>query len=67
MQDRLDRLLKWFIFFSDSKGLPRCITNSRGKKRRPNSKGLISAVRSNDPNFIKFLSRCLEYVHCFIK
>ena len=64
MQDRLNRLLKWFIYilFSDSKGLPRCITNSRGKKRRPNSKGLISAARSNDPNFIKFLSRCLEYV-----
>ncbi|CAB3987740.1 dual specificity tyrosine-phosphorylation-regulated kinase 4-like isoform X1 [Paramuricea clavata] len=47
-------------YFFDSKGLPRCITNSRGKKRRPNAKDLISAVRSNDQNFIKFLSRCLE-------
>ncbi|XP_028411896.1 dual specificity tyrosine-phosphorylation-regulated kinase 4-like isoform X2 [Dendronephthya gigantea] len=48
-------------YFFDSKGLPRCITNSRGKKRRPNAKDLISAVRSNDQSFIKFLSRCLEW------
>lgn len=45
---------------ADSKGLPRSITNSRGRKRRPNAKDLITAVRSNDKNFIKFLSRCLE-------
>ncbi|XP_046859436.1 dual specificity tyrosine-phosphorylation-regulated kinase 4-like isoform X2 [Xenia sp. Carnegie-2017] len=48
-------------YFFDSKGLPRSITNSRGRKRRPNAKDLITAVRSNDKNFIKFLSRCLEW------
>ncbi|XP_076817483.1 dual specificity tyrosine-phosphorylation-regulated kinase 2-like isoform X1 [Clavelina lepadiformis] len=47
--------------FFDSKGNPRCITNSKGRKRRPNSKDLSTAVRNNDPIFLDFLRRCFEW------
>ena len=44
----------------DSKGQPRCITNSKGKKRRPGSKDLSQAIKTNDANFLDFIRRCLE-------
>nr|XP_039274690.1 dual specificity tyrosine-phosphorylation-regulated kinase 2-like isoform X1 [Styela clava] len=47
--------------FFDSKGNPRCITNSKGRKRKPNTKDLSTAVRCNDPVFLDFLRRCLEW------
>nr|XP_006824781.1 PREDICTED: dual specificity tyrosine-phosphorylation-regulated kinase 4-like [Saccoglossus kowalevskii] len=47
--------------FFDSKGTPRCITNSKGKKRRPSSKDLCHAVRTSDSNFVDFIRRCLEW------
>nr|XP_002121895.4 dual specificity tyrosine-phosphorylation-regulated kinase 4 isoform X1 [Ciona intestinalis] len=47
--------------FFDSKGQPRCITNSKGRKRRPNSKDISTAVRTSDPVFLHFLRRCLEW------
>ena len=46
----------------DSKGNPRCITNSKGRKRRPGSKDLTSILKNCDPVFVNFVSRCLEYV-----
>lgn len=46
--------------FSDSKGNPRCITNSKGRKRKPGSKNLAIALRCNDTLFVDFVSRCLE-------
>ncbi|XP_055795690.1 dual specificity tyrosine-phosphorylation-regulated kinase 4 isoform X2 [Salvelinus fontinalis] len=47
--------------FFDSKGNPRNITNSKGKKRRPNSKDLASVLKTNDPLFLDFLRRCLMW------
>ncbi|XP_014662858.1 PREDICTED: dual specificity tyrosine-phosphorylation-regulated kinase 4-like isoform X2 [Priapulus caudatus] len=48
-------------FFFDSKGNPRCITNSKGKRRRPNTRDLASVLRVNDPHFVDFIRRCLEW------
>ena len=47
---------------SDSKGNPRNITNSKGKKRTPNSKDLSTALKTTDPLFLDFIKRCLAYV-----
>ncbi|XP_064480192.1 dual specificity tyrosine-phosphorylation-regulated kinase 4-like isoform X2 [Ornithodoros turicata] len=47
--------------FFDSKNNPRTITNSKGKKRKPNSKTLAAALSCNDEDFVDFLSRCLEW------
>ncbi|KAK0098604.1 hypothetical protein PV326_006165 [Microctonus aethiopoides] len=47
--------------FYDSKGNPRCIVNSKGRKRRPGHKNVPIVLRSNDPLFIDFVSRCLEW------
>ncbi|KAJ9577021.1 hypothetical protein L9F63_006404, partial [Diploptera punctata] len=47
--------------FFDSKGNPRCITNSKGRKRKPGSKDLATAIRCNDTQFVDFISKCLEW------
>ncbi|XP_065163782.1 dual specificity tyrosine-phosphorylation-regulated kinase 4-like isoform X2 [Atheta coriaria] len=47
--------------FFDSRGNPRCLTNSKGRKRKPGSKNLAIALRCNDTFFIDFISRCLEW------
>ncbi|CAN9498718.1 unnamed protein product [Ophioblennius macclurei] len=47
--------------FFDSKGNPRNITNSKGKKRRPNSKELSAALKTNDVLFLDFIKRCLAW------
>lgn len=47
--------------FFDSKGNPRCITNSKGRKRKPGSKDLALAIRCNDPLFVDFISKCLQW------
>jgi len=47
--------------FFDSKGQPRCITNSKGKKRQIGGRDLSSAVKSNDPQFLDFIRRCLDW------
>ncbi|KAM9377664.1 dual specificity tyrosine-phosphorylation-regulated kinase 4 [Pholidichthys leucotaenia] len=47
--------------FFDSKGNPRNITNSKGKKRRPNSKELSAALKTNDVLFLDFIKRCLSW------
>ncbi|XP_077990420.1 dual specificity tyrosine-phosphorylation-regulated kinase 4-like [Glandiceps talaboti] len=47
--------------FFDSKGNPRCITNSKGKKRKPNSRDITQAIRTSDPHFVDFVKRCLEW------
>ncbi|XP_030645401.1 dual specificity tyrosine-phosphorylation-regulated kinase 4 [Chanos chanos] len=47
--------------FFDSKGNPRNITNSKGKKRRPNSKDLATVLKTNDALFLDFLKRCLTW------
>ena len=50
------------IVLVDSRGNPRCITNSKGKKRHPNSKDLAQSVKSTDAQFLDFMKRCLEWV-----
>ncbi|XP_074533694.1 dual specificity tyrosine-phosphorylation-regulated kinase 4 isoform X2 [Halichoeres trimaculatus] len=47
--------------FFDSKGNPRNITNSKGKKRRPNSKELSATLKTNDALFLDFIKRCLTW------
>lgn len=45
---------------ADQKGSPRCVTNSKGKKRWAGSKNLSLALRCSDMLFVNFVSRCLE-------
>ncbi|KAL1491645.1 hypothetical protein ABEB36_012209 [Hypothenemus hampei] len=47
--------------FFDSRGNPRCITNSKGRKRKPGSRSLSMVLRCTDPLFIDFVSKCLEW------
>jgi len=47
--------------FFDSRGNPRCITNSKGRKHRPGTRNLATAVKTNDILFLDFLRRCLEW------
>ncbi|XP_064198967.1 dual specificity tyrosine-phosphorylation-regulated kinase 4 isoform X1 [Anguilla rostrata] len=47
--------------FFDSKGNPRNITNSKGRKRRPNSKDMASVLKTSDPQFLDFLKHCLTW------
>ncbi|XP_015775409.1 PREDICTED: dual specificity tyrosine-phosphorylation-regulated kinase 2-like isoform X1 [Acropora digitifera] len=46
---------------TDSKGNPRSMTNSKGKKRHVNGKELSQALKTNDALFVDFLNRCLEW------
>ncbi|GAB5587642.1 serine/threonine protein kinase [Umbelopsis nana] len=47
--------------FFDSYGNPRIVPNSRGKKRKPNSKSLAQVLRCSDQLFVEFVSRCLDW------
>lgn len=47
--------------FFDSKGNPRCVTNTKGRKRKPGTKNLAIALRCNDTLFLNFISKCLEW------
>ena len=47
--------------FFDSEGQPRIVANSKGKKRRPASKDLISSLRCTDVSFVTFLEGCLQW------
>lgn len=47
--------------FFDSRGAPRSIHNSKGRKRTPGSKSLSQVLLCPDPHFINFLQRCLEW------
>jgi len=47
--------------FFDSKGNPRSMTNSKGKKRQVNGKELSAALKTNDALFVDFLYRCLDW------
>jgi len=47
--------------FFDSTGVPRIVANARGKKRRPGSKDLATALRCNDAAFVSFLDGCLQW------
>ncbi|XP_030334800.1 dual specificity tyrosine-phosphorylation-regulated kinase 4 [Strigops habroptila] len=47
--------------FFDSKGFPKSITNSKGKKRCPDSKDLSTVLKTNDAGFLDFLKGCLRW------
>ncbi|KAH8287883.1 hypothetical protein KR018_006030, partial [Drosophila ironensis] len=47
--------------FFDSRDAPRCITNTKGRKRTPGSKSLSQILHCQDRYFIDFLQRCLEW------
>ncbi|RUP49232.1 hypothetical protein BC936DRAFT_143010 [Jimgerdemannia flammicorona] len=47
--------------FFDSNGNPRIIPNSKGKKRRPGTKTLQQVLKCNDPIFVDFVARCLDW------
>lgn len=70
-EDVLSQASRRRLFF-DSRGNPRCITNSKNRKRKPGTKPLAQVLRCNDPLFVDFVSKCLEWVwkqtvqFCFI-
>ncbi|XP_008941197.1 PREDICTED: dual specificity tyrosine-phosphorylation-regulated kinase 4-like [Merops nubicus] len=47
--------------FFDSKGFPKTITNSKGKKRCPDSKDLSTVLKTHDAGFLDFLKGCLMW------
>lgn len=47
--------------FFDSSGAPRPVVNSKGKRRRPSTKTLSSALNCNDDLFLDFLTKCLHW------
>jgi len=47
--------------FFDSSLQPRIVANSRGKKRRPGSRDLSTALRCTDAPFLSFLEGCLRW------
>ena len=46
---------------TDSRGAPRTITNSKGRKRRPGTKDLSYAIKTTDVAFLDFIRQCLEW------
>ncbi|GAB0100122.1 Dual specificity tyrosine-phosphorylation-regulated kinase [Sergentomyia squamirostris] len=59
-EDLISQATRKRLFF-DSRGSPRTVVNSKGRKRKPGSKTLASALRCNDSAFLDFVSRCLEW------
>ncbi|XP_031626316.1 dual specificity tyrosine-phosphorylation-regulated kinase 2 isoform X2 [Contarinia nasturtii] len=59
-EDVLSQASRRRLFF-DSRGNPRCITNSKNRKRKPGTKPLAQVLRCNDPLFVDFVSKCLEW------
>ncbi|CBY31212.1 unnamed protein product [Oikopleura dioica] len=56
----LEKATRRKVFF-DSKGQPRSLVNSRGKKRKPNSKSLAFMMGTEDKDFLDFLSNCFNW------
>lgn len=47
--------------FFDAENQPIIVANSRGKKRRPNTKTLKGVLKCSDQNFLNFLDACLDW------
>jgi dual specificity tyrosine-phosphorylation-regulated kinase 2/3/4 len=47
--------------FFDSMGKPRVTVSSKGRRRRPSSKTLQSALKCDDEGFLDFLTACLRW------
>lgn len=48
------------VFF-DEHNYPRQLTNSKGKYRKPHTKSLLTALKTDDQNFIDFIKRALAW------
>ncbi|XP_063727301.1 dual specificity tyrosine-phosphorylation-regulated kinase 4-like [Symsagittifera roscoffensis] len=49
------------VFF-DSRNSPRCLTNSKGKKRKPNNRTLEQSLKNcTNPDFVDFVRKCLNW------
>ncbi|XP_037079361.1 LOW QUALITY PROTEIN: dual specificity tyrosine-phosphorylation-regulated kinase 2-like [Pollicipes pollicipes] len=47
--------------FFDSRGTPRTLTNTKGRRRRPGSKPLTVALNTSDTMFANFVEKCLTW------
>ncbi len=56
----VERCTRKKLFF-DSVGKPRVTVSSKGRRRRPSSKTLQQALKTDDEAFIDFISRCLRW------
>ncbi|PWN91447.1 kinase-like protein [Acaromyces ingoldii] len=56
----IERSSRKKLFF-DSTGAPRPVVNSKGKRRRPATRSLGSALNCNDDLFLDFLQKCLHW------
>lgn len=56
----VERCTRKKLFF-DSVGKPRVTVSSKGRRRRPSSKTLQQALKTEDEAFIDFIARCLRW------
>ena len=49
------------LLLTDTTGMPRPVTNSKGRRRRPGSRTLAQALRCNDEEFVDFIAKCLVW------
>ncbi|EME50335.1 hypothetical protein DOTSEDRAFT_121491, partial [Dothistroma septosporum NZE10] len=56
----VERCTRKKLFF-DSVGKPRVTVSSKGRRRRPSSKTLSQALKSEDEAFLDFVARCLRW------
>ncbi|KAJ3201703.1 Dual specificity tyrosine-phosphorylation-regulated kinase, partial [Entophlyctis luteolus] len=49
------------LFFDMSSGLPKPVNDSKGRRRKPNSKSLAGVLCTNDTDFVAFLEKCFEW------
>lgn len=56
----VERCTRKKLFF-DSVGKPRVTVSSKGRRRRPSSKTLQQALKTDDEAFIDFVARCLRW------
>jgi dual specificity tyrosine-phosphorylation-regulated kinase 2/3/4 len=56
----VERCTRKKLFF-DSVGKPRVTVSSKGRRRRPSSKTLQQALKTEDDAFVDFIARCLRW------
>lgn len=56
----VERCTRKKLFF-DSVGKPRVTVSSKGRRRRPSSKTLQQALKTDDEAFLDFITRCLRW------
>jgi dual specificity tyrosine-phosphorylation-regulated kinase 2/3/4 len=56
----VERCTRKKLFF-DSVGKPRVTVSSKGRRRRPSSKTLQQALKTDDEAFLDFVARCLRW------